>query len=220
MTVSTVVPEQVPTVPASTVPRLPLYLRGLLRLAELHESTVSSERLAELAGVNAATVRKDLSYLGVGGRRGVGYDVAHLISTTGRQLRLSPETPILIVGAGHLGRALARFPGFSGDGFRVVGLFDIAPAKVGQRFAGLVVRHVSEIEQAVTGTDGAIGVITTPASAAQTAAGGLVAAGVGAILNFAPLSLAVPEGVRLRDVDVSVELQILAYQRISAAGRT
>lgn len=200
-------------VPEAAVLRLPVYLRSLLRLAESHEATVSSERLAELAGIRAATVRKDLSHLGVQGTPGVGYDVAHLVSKTGRQLRLRPETPILIVGAGNLGRALAKYRGFRGEGFRLVGLFDVAPRKVGQSVAGLVVRHVSEIDHVVTGADGAIGVIATPTSAAQDVADRLIAAGVGAILNFAPVSLVVAEEVRVRGVDVLVELQMLAYHR-------
>lgn len=206
-------------VPETTVPRLPLYLRSLLRLADSHETTVSSERLAGLAGVNAATVRKDLSYLGAEGTRGVGYDVAHLVAMTGHQLRVSQETAIVIVGAGHLARALANYQGFTGEGFRVIGLFDVARSKVGRRFAGMVVRHVAELEQSVGTARGAVGVITTPVSGAQDAADRLVAAGVEAILNFAPTSLRVPEHVWLRDVDVSIELQILAYHQIAGDGR-
>ncbi|MDQ3641958.1 MAG: redox-sensing transcriptional repressor Rex [Actinomycetota bacterium] len=199
----------------TTVTRLPLYLRSLQRLAVAHQATVSSARLAELSGLKAATVRKDLSYLGAWGTRGVGYDVDHLVSMTRHQLRPHPETPILIVGAGNLGRALSTYRGFSADGFQVLGLFDVARCEVGKSVGGLVVRHVSEIGGAVDGTVGAIGVIATPPSAAQDAADRLVAAGVGAILNFAPVCLAVLKEVRLRNVDVSVELQILAYRRTS-----
>lgn len=194
-------------------------MRSLQRLTAADQTTVSSAGLAELSGVRAATVRRDLSYLGAWGIRGVGYDVAQLVAKTHHRLQLSQETPILIVGAGDLGRALAGYRGFSGEYFEILGLFDVARRKVGERCAALVVRHVSEIGEAVAGTVGAIGVIATPPSAAQDAADRLVAAGVGAILNFAPTTLAVSEDVWLRHVDVSVELQILAYHRVSNHGR-
>lgn len=208
--------RQRPPLPPSTVARLAVYQRHLLRLAAAQELTISSERLGQVAGVTAAQVRKDLSCLGALGTRGIGYDVEYLLYRAGRELGLGEDSPIVIVGMGHLGRALANYDGFARQGFRILALFDSDPGKVGEPFAGLLVRHVDEIQGAVAGP--AIGVITTPVPAAQDAADRLVAAGVDAILNFAPSLLAVPGNVCIRNVDVSVELQILSYYRVSADG--
>ena len=205
-------------IPEATVARLPVYLRSLLEAAEAKLSTISSERLAEMSGVNAAKVRKDLSHLGSYGTRGVGYDVEYLLYEISRELGLTQDWPVVIVGLGHLGHALANYGRFGARGFRVVALVDADPAKVGERLGDLLVRDTDELPTIVRDEGAAIGIITTPAAVAQDVADRLVQAGVTAILNFAPTVLTVPEHVSLRTVDLSIELQILSfYQQRSGA---
>lgn len=191
--------------------RLPIYLRALVDIAEGGAGTISSEALAEAAGVNSAKVRKDLSHLGSYGTRGVGYDVAYLIHQVRRELGLTQHWPIVIVGVGNLGHALANYRGFAQRGFRVAGLVDADPAKVGEAVGDLTVRHLDDLAAVVREHDIAMGVICTPASEAQSVADKLVAVGVRSILNFAPAVLSVPPGVSVRKVDLAIELQILAY---------
>ncbi len=188
-----------------------MYLRNLYELAERRTATISSERLAELAGVNAAKVRKDLSFLGSYGTRGVGYDVEYLLYQMSRELGLTQNWPVVIVGAGKLGQALANYGGFDERGFPVVAMVDNDPAKVGTVYNGIRVRHLDELPALVNEVDGVIGVITTPAPAAQDVADLLVGAGVTSILNFAPALITVPRGVSMRKVDLAVELQILSF---------
>ncbi len=195
-------------IPPATVNRLPLYLRCL---AECDTQTVSSERLADLAKVNSAKVRKDLSFLGSYGTRGVGYDVAHLTYQIERAMGLTKDWAVAIVGIGNLGSALAAYAGFSEKGFAVRGLFDSDPAKIGTSVGGRKVEALSKLENAVKKRGLSIGVVTTPASAAQEAADRLTAAGITSILNFAPTVLHVPDGVSVRRVDLSTELQICSY---------
>ena len=199
--------------------RLPVYLRALLQVAEAKTATISSERLAELAGVNAAKVRKDLSFLGSYGTRGVGYDVEYLLYQISRELGLTQDWPVVIVGVGNLGQALAKYGGFQARGFKVVALVDVHPQRVGERVGHLVIRHVDELSEVVADEGIAIGIIATPASSAQDVADRLVAAGVASILNFAPARLDVPAHVSVRKVDLSTELQILSFyqQRQGAA---
>ena len=205
-------------IPEATVARLPVYLRSLLEIAG-DATTVSSERLAELAGVNAAKVRKDLSYLGSYGTRGVGYDVEYLLFQMSRELGLTQHWPVVIVGIGNLGHALANYGGFGASGFHVVALVDADPAKVGQRVAGVKIRPMADVPSVVREHDVAIGIIATPAHVAQDVADELVDAGVTSILNFAPAVLTVPDGVSLRKVDLAVELQILSFHQQRRAGR-
>ncbi len=205
-------------IPEATVARLPVYRRTLVELAEAKTTTVSSERLADLAGVNAAKVRKDLSYLGSYGTRGVGYDVEYLLYQISRELGLTQEWPVAIVGIGNLGHALANYRGFTARGFRVVGLFDADPAKIGEPVGDLVIEPLDAIPRAVATTGIAIGIIATPAGAAQDVADLLVAVGVNSILNFAPTVISVPDHVSLRKVDLSIELQILSFYQQRAAG--
>jgi redox-sensing transcriptional repressor len=206
-------------IPEATVVRLPVYLRALYGLAERGISTVASEELAAAAGVNSAKLRKDLSHLGSYGIRGVGYDVDYLVYQVSRTLGLTQDWPMVIVGAGNLGRALANYGGFVSRGFTISAMLDSDTAIVGSKIARLTVRHVDELEAVVARHKVAIGLIATPAGSAQDVCDRLVAAGVTSILNFAPLVLSVPEGVDVRKVDLSIELQILAFhaQRRSAA---
>ncbi len=198
-------------IPEATVARLPVYLRTLLSLADDKTATISSERLAEMAGVNAAQVRKDLSYLGSYGTRGVGYDVEYLLFQMSRELGLTHDWPVIIAGVGNLGQALANYGGFGDRGFPVGALVDADPAKVGQTIAGITVRHIDDLPEIMADHQAAIGIIATPAAAAQDVADRMVAAGVSSILNFAPAIVTVPEGMSLRKVDLAVELQILSF---------
>ncbi|HEX4830647.1 MAG TPA: redox-sensing transcriptional repressor Rex [Trebonia sp.] len=198
-------------IPEATVARLPVYLRALYTLAERGTGTVSSEELATAAGVNSAKLRKDLSYLGSYGIRGVGYDVEYLVYQVSRALGLTQNWSVVIVGAGNLGRALANYGGFATRGFRIAAMLDSDPALVGRQIGVATVRPMSELEPVITSNNVAIGVIATPAPAAQAVCDRLVAAGVTSILNFAPLVLNVPDGVDVRKVDLSIELQILAF---------
>jgi len=198
-------------IPEATVARLPLYYRALVETAEIKTTTISSERLAEMAGVNAAKVRKDLSYLGSYGTRGVGYDVEYLLFQISRELGLTQDWPVVIVGVGNLGHALANYRGFTARGFDVVALVDADHDKVGEHVGDLTVESLDDLPTIVRERGVAIGIIAVPAAAAQEVAERLVAAGITSILNFAPTVLAVPDSVSLRKVDLSIELQILSF---------
>lgn len=198
--------------------RLPVYLRALADEAEAKASTISSERLAELAGVNAAKVRKDLSYLGSYGTRGVGYDVEYLTFQMSRELGLTHDWPVIIVGVGNLGQALANYGGFRDRGFPVAALIDADPSKVGGVVHGVPVRGLEDVPGIVADLGSVIGIIATPAHAAQQVADLLAAAGVTSILNFAPAVITVPGDVSLRKVDLAVELQILSFYQQQREG--
>ena len=205
-------------IPEATVARLPLYLRSLHEEQHAGRTTVSSERLAEMAGVNAAKVRKDLSYLGSYGTRGVGYDVEYLIFQMSRQLGLTQDWPVVIVGVGNLGQALANYGAFGDRGFPIVALCDADPRVIGTTVHGVVVRSVDDLPDIAAEHSLAIGIIATPAAAAQSVADRLVAAGVSSVLNFAPTMINVPDDVSLRKVDLAVELQILSFYQQRKAG--
>ena len=204
-------------IPEATVARLPVYHRVLTSLGESGVSTVSSEELAAASGVTSAKLRKDLSYLGSYGTRGVGYDTAYLVYQIARELGLTQDWPVVIVGIGNLGHALANYGGFASRGFRVVGLVDADPARVGEKIpagvdgAEVEVSSLDDLEATVVDGGACIGVIATPAAAAQNVCDRLVAAGVSSILNFAPVVLTTPAGVDVRKVDLATELQILAF---------
>jgi redox-sensing transcriptional repressor len=203
--------EPVRRIPEATVARLPVYLRALISLSERGTATCSSEELATAAGVNSAKLRKDLSYLGSYGTRGVGYDVEYLRYQIAREIGVTQDWPVVIVGIGNLGHALANYAGFSSRGFRIAALLDADPERQGERIGELEIQDFEKIESLVAEHGIAIGVIATPAAAAQPVCDRLVAAGVSSILNFAPAVLTVPDGVDVRKVDLSIELQILAY---------
>ena len=203
-------------IPQATVSRLPVYLRVLNEAGERDE-TISSEDLATRAGVNAAQVRKDLSYLGSYGTRGVGYDVAFLIRQINRRLGLDAQRRVAIIGVGNLGQALASYNGFRARGFHIVAAFDADPAKVGSVLGTATVQPVASMANVISEQGVDIAIITTPAPAAQGVADALVDAGVTCILNFAPTSVIVPPQVALRQVDLGVELQILSFYQQSLA---
>jgi redox-sensing transcriptional repressor len=198
-------------IPDATVARLPIYLRALTSLAHDGVVTVSSEELATAAGVGPAKLRKDLSHLGSYGTRGVGYDVEYLVYQISRELGLTHDWRVVIVGAGNLGHALANYGGFASRGFSVVAMLDADDALVGEEVAGLRVNSIDDLERIVADGAAHIGVVATPADSAQAVCDRLVAAGVTSVLNFAPCVLDVPEGVMVRKVDLSTELQILAF---------
>ena len=206
-------------IPEATVARLPLYLRSLLEGQHAGLTTISSERLAELAGVNAAKVRKDLSYLGSYGTRGVGYDVEYLLFQMSRELGLTQDWPVAIVGLGNLGQALANYGGFGDRGFPIAALFDADPNVIGTEVHGIVVRSIDDLpaggRRSATSPSPSS---PRPASAAQDVADRLTAAGVPSILNFAPTVISVPDEVSLRKVDLAVELQILSFYQQRQAG--
>ncbi len=205
--------------PETTVARLPGYHSVLSAMAASGLATVSSEALAQASGVSSAMLRKDLSYLGSYGTRGVGYDVEYLIYQIARALGLAQDWPVVIVGAGNLGHALAKYGGFASRGFSVVGLVDADPATVGELVGDLEVQPMAELEAMIERTRPAIAVIATPAQAAQSVADRLVAAGVRNILSFAAAPLSVPDDVEVRTVDLATELQILAFHEQRRTGR-
>jgi redox-sensing transcriptional repressor len=198
-------------IPEATVARLPVYLRALSSLADRGVRTVSSEELATAAGVNSAKLRKDLSHLGSYGVRGVGYDVDYLVYQISRELGLTQDWPVAIVGIGNLGHALAGYAGFGTRGFHIAALFDADLSRVGEEINGLVVRHIDDVPEVVAQEGISIAVIATPVHAAQSVADALVGCGVTSILNFAPCVLSVPDNVDVRKVDLAIELQILSF---------
>jgi redox-sensing transcriptional repressor len=203
-----------------------MYHRNLVSLTARGVILVSSEELAEASGVSSAKLRKDLSFLGSYGTRGVGYDVEFLLYQIARALGLTQEWPVVIVGIGNLGHALAGYPGFASRGFSVVGLFDTDKKLVGESVivAGkeIVVQDISKLAQVVLSSNASIGVIATPESAAQEVCDLMLRNGVTSILNFAPVQIEVPAGVDVRRVDLATELQILAFheQRKSQSALT
>jgi redox-sensing transcriptional repressor len=209
-------------IPDATVARLPVYLRALNALAEQGVMSCASNELAEQAGVNPAKLRKDLSYLGSYGTRGVGYDVEYLRYQIAREMGQTQDWDVVIVGVGNLGSALSAYQGFSSRGIRVAALVDADPQRVGTTVSDIVVSALDDLDTIVAERQISIGVIATPGTAAQEVADRLVAAGITSILNFAPALVQVPDGVDVRKVDLSIELQILAYheQRKASTDKT
>lgn len=203
--------EQVRPMPSASIERLPVYLRVLSDLSARGVVGTSSTELAELAGVGPAQLRKDLSYLGSHGTRGVGYDVVRLRARVSAALGVAQELQVAIVGVGNLGHALANYSGFAARGFTVAALLDSSPSVVGQVVAGRVVEDVARLDEVVRERTVSIVVIATPGEHAQAVCDAVVRAGVREILSFAPCALQVPPGVELRSVDVGSELQILAF---------
>jgi redox-sensing transcriptional repressor len=199
------------TLPEATVARLATYLRVLSGFAEQGTQTVSSEELATATGVNSAMLRKDLSFLGSYGIRGVGYDVSTLTEQIARTLGLTVHHSVVMIGVGNLGQALSGYAGFGSRGFRIAALLDADPGRIGTTIRGMVVRDICELAEVVTTENITIAVLATPASAAQAVCDSLVKAGVTSILNFAPVVLNVPAHVDVRKVDLAAELQILSF---------
>lgn len=195
----------------STVRRLSLYLRYLEEFETEGQATVSSEALATRGGTTSAQVRKDLSFFGSFGKRGLGYPVAELGTKLRDILGLSRRYRLVVIGAGKIGSALVQYRGFRQRGFDIVGLFDNDPGKIGCTYDGLSVRDVTELEQALANERADIGVIVVPGDQAQAVADRLVRSGVKAILNFAPAPLQVPDEVSLKNVNLALELEALSF---------
>jgi len=195
----------------STVRRLSLYLRYLEEFETEGQATVSSEALATRGGTTSAQVRKDLSFFGSFGKRGLGYPVAELSERLRRILGLDRRYRVVVVGAGKIGSALVQYRGFRQRGFDIVALFDSDPSKIGRAYDGLVVRDVAELEQALRSETPDIGIIVVPGDQAQAVSERLVQGGVKAVLNFAPAPLHVPESVALKNVNLALELEALSF---------
>ena len=195
----------------STVRRLSLYLRFLEEFEARAHTTISSGELARLGGTTSAQVRKDLSFFGSFGKRGLGYNVAELITAIREILGLDKTWPLIIIGAGKIGAALALYRGFSSRGFTVVGVYDRDPARIGQRLEGLTIRSQDELERDIVRLKAKIAVLSVPGDAAQALLDRVTKAGIRAVLNFAPVPLRVPKGVTLRAVNMATELEILTF---------
>jgi redox-sensing transcriptional repressor len=204
-------PSRIAKIPEMTVRRLSIYSRCLAQLDEDGVKTVSSQELAERFHLNSAQVRKDLAYFGEFGIRGIGYYVANLRAELSRLLGLDREWRVALVGFGNLGSALFHYRGFARQGFRIAAIVDDDPAKAGRRVNELEILPVAELPRVVKQQAIQIGVIAVPVDGAQPVADRLVAAGVRAILNFAPARLEVPRDVRLQNVDLSIELENLSF---------
>jgi redox-sensing transcriptional repressor len=195
----------------STVRRLSLYLRFLEEFEEQGATTVSSEVLASRGGTTSAQVRKDLSFFGSFGKRGLGYQVPALKTRLREILGLDRRYRVVVIGAGKIGSALVQYGGFGARGFDLIGIYDNDPAKVGRQWNGLVVRHVRELEADLSREQAEIAAVVTPSEAAQAVADRLVACGITAILNFAPVQLQVPDAVTVKTVNLVLELEALSY---------
>jgi redox-sensing transcriptional repressor len=195
----------------STVRRLSLYLRFLEEFEEQGIGTVSSDALALRGGTTSAQVRKDLSFFGSFGKRGLGYAVPELAGRLREILGLGRDYRVVLLGAGKIGSALVQYRGFQKRGFEIVGIFDVDPGKIGKRWNGLTVSDIAQLEKELAGQAIDIGVLVTPADVAQELADRLVKLGIKAILNFAPVQLSVPDDVSVKNVNLALELEALSY---------
>ena len=195
----------------STVRRLSLYLRFLEEFEHSGQLTVSSDELARRGGTTSAQVRKDLCSFGSFGKRGLGYSVAELATSLRQILGLEREWKVVIIGAGNIGSALAQYRGFRQRGFTVIAVYDRDPGKVQQRWNGIQVRDIARLREDAARERPDIAVLTVPADDAQAAVDEVVAAGISAILNFAPAPLHVPPEVALKTVNMALELEGLSY---------
>src|SRR5262245_21047371 len=197
--------------PEMTIRRLSVYTRCLQQLEEDEVKTVSSQDLAERFGLNPAQVRKDLAYFGEFGVRGIGYYVAGLKAELSRILGLDREWPLALVGFGNLGSALFHYRGFGRQGFRIAVIFDDDPAKVGREVDGVPIFSTRDLAREIQARRVQMAIVAVPAEAAQSVADQLVVARIKAVLNFAPARIRLPRDVRLKDVDLSIELETLSF---------
>jgi len=198
-------------IPDIIVSRLPVYLRALRRMQSQNQQTTSSQELGEQVGISAAQIRKDLSQFGEFGKQGTGYNIAFLVSKLREILQVERVWDVVLVGMGDMGHALARYQGFSDRGFRVAMVFDNDPTKVGEQVGNFVIRDTNEMRKAIQESGIKVAMVCVPAAVAQTVTTQLVEAGVKAILNYAPISLNVPNGVRVQYLDPSIGLQRMTY---------
>jgi redox-sensing transcriptional repressor len=198
-------------IPDIIVSRLPVYLRALCRMQANNQLTTSSQELGEQVGISAAQIRKDLSQFGEFGKQGTGYNIAFLLGKLREILQVERVWDVALVGMGDMGHALARYQGFTDRGFRVVMVFDNDPAKIGEQVGEFVVQDVQEMGKAIREAGIKVAMVCVPAAEAQAVTHKLVEAGVKAILNYAPISLSVPAGVRVQYLDPSIGLQRMTY---------
>ncbi|HIE43730.1 MAG TPA: redox-sensing transcriptional repressor Rex [Candidatus Omnitrophica bacterium] len=198
-------------IPASTIDRLSVYLRVAEQLRQAKMKTVSSSQLAEHSGVNSAQVRKDLAYFGQFGKRGEGYRTTSLLKNLKKILGVNRNWDVVLVGVGNLGSALLAYPGFKKEGFRICAAFDNNLLKIGKRLEEVQIQDIEKIEEFLKREKIRIGIIATPAEEAQSIADKLIKGGVKAILNFAPAALNVSEDIKVKNVDLSRELEMLSY---------
>lgn len=198
-------------IPDIIIGRLPVYLRALQRLAEKGVQTTSSQELGEIIGISAAQIRKDISQFGEFGKQGTGYSISFLIERLRDILQVDRVWDMAVVGMGDIGHAIARYNGFTNRGFRVVMVFDNDPGKIGQRIGDFEVFTTDEMVEKIKQNRIKIAVVTVPAAVAQETAEQLVKAGVKAILNYAPISLNVPDDVHVQYIDPVTHLQRMTY---------
>ena len=198
-------------IPDIVVGRLPQYLRSLQRMGREGRTLTSSQELGERLGISAAQIRKDLSQFGEFGKQGTGYQIPYLVEQLQKILNVDHEWEIAVVGAGDIGNAVVRYKGFSNRGFRVCMIFDINPEKIGSQIGEFVVLDYANLVEAIQAARIKIAMVTVPANRAQEVADRLVEAGIKAILNYAPISINVPEGVRVQYIDPSIHLQRMTY---------
>jgi redox-sensing transcriptional repressor len=200
-----------PEIPEIVVRRLPLYARTLSWLVEENVQTVSSQELGANLGMSPAQIRKDLSYFGEFGKQGTGYDVKYLLSQLRQILGVEREWLVVLVGVGDLGHAIARYGGFGKRGFKIAALFDNDPRKIGQQVGELEILGMEALPMVVKGLRLRLGIVAVPAASAQEVTDYLVECGIRGILNYAPINLHVPKGVRVRYIDPVVLLQSMTY---------
>lgn len=196
-------------VPEITIQRLSIYLRALKKFTD--EGILSSQGLARLVGTTAAQVRKDLAYFGEFGIPGQGYNIGKLKQEIRHILALTQEWRLALVGAGKLGTALLAYPGFKREEFKIIAVFDNDPKKIGKKVEGITIEPVEKITDILLEYEVKIGILTTPADVAQSVVDKMIEGGVRGILNFAPVHLKIPEKIKLKNVDLSMELEALSY---------
>ena len=202
---------QSPEIPRKTIYRLSVYLRCLARLKDKSIQTVSSETLAKVAGVKPTQLRKDLTYLGQFGTRGLGYDVAELSKMISDELGTTSLQPVILIGVGHLGLALLSYRGFEKEGFEIVAGFDVEPNRKREKQISQPILEMDELTEFVRQHKVRMAILTVPAAVAQEVTNLLVGCGITGILNFAPLVLHVPEEVMVNNVNLAIELENLSY---------
>jgi len=203
--------ERLEDPPDVVIRRLPLYARSLRYLLDEGINSVSSQELGERINVTAAQIRKDLSYFGEFGKQGIGYDVEKLLNHIERILGLNQSWPVVLVGVGHLGQAIARYDGFHSQGLQIVGLFDTDQRKIGQRVADVEISDYARMPQVIHDTNARLAIIAVPASDAQPVADILIDAGIRAILCYAPIILQTPDHVWVRYIDPVAVLHSMTY---------
>ncbi|MBI5823004.1 MAG: redox-sensing transcriptional repressor Rex [Chloroflexi bacterium] len=198
-------------IPDIIIGRLPVYLRALQRMADNGIKTTSSQELGEHVGISAAQIRKDISQFGEFGKQGTGYSIAYLLDKLREILKVDRIWDVALIGAGDIGHALANYQGFQNRGFRIAAIFDNNKEKIGEKIGDFVVQDTDKIVETIKAANIKIAMLTVPAAAAQSVADKLVQAGVKAILNYAPISLNVPNNVKVQYIDPSTHLQRMTY---------